>query len=75
MATDLIPPSRREPLVDRERMPERRVSTFLEAVAARIPDQMTNITDITFPTTAAVNGAKINEILAQLLASGLMAAP
>jgi len=75
MATDLIPPSRREPLVSRDLMPERRLSTFFEEVATRIPNQMTNIADISFPTNATTNGAKINEILAQLLASGLMAAP
>jgi hypothetical protein len=75
--TTLIPPARREPLVEKSGVPTRRAITFLEDVATQInglPSQMSNIADVS-GTSAANNEAKINEILAELINSGLMAAP
>ena len=77
MGEKIPPPTRRERIVNKVGIPERRLSAFLEDISTAIddfPDQMSNIADVS-GTSAANNEAKINEILAELISSGVMAAP
>ncbi len=76
MGIEIIPPSRREKIVNDD-FPERRLSSFFEEIVQNfknLPDQMPHISDAT-GTTIAGNEAKINEILVALQNSGLMAGP
>lgn len=77
MGEKIPPPTRRERIVDKAGIPERRLSAFLEDVSNAIdslPDQMSNIADVS-GASAANNQTKINEILAEFINSGLMAGP
>lgn len=76
MKTIITPPARREKITNND-YPSQRICVFFEEVSRafeNLPEQIPNIADVSGLTIAG-NEAKINEILAALQASGLMAGP